>query len=88
MASAKPPMPTPPSRPHCTNALPTAPPLEGTVDDVGLVVDEVDEVAEGEAVVDAAVVLDVELEISLASMNTPPAMAGGEAVLAVLAALW
>ena len=83
-------MPTQPSKPHCMNALPpTAPPLEATVDDVGLVVDEVEEVGEMEEVVDdAAVVLDVALEISLASMKMPPAMAGGEAVLAVLAAVW
>lgn len=83
-------MPTQPSKPHCTNALPAAPPLEDTVDDdVGLVVDEVEEVGEvEEVVVDAAVLLDVELEMSLASMKTPPAMAGGETVLAVLAAVW
>ena len=41
------------------------------VEDVGLVVDDVDE---------------AEIELLVVSMNTPPAMAGGDTVLAFVAA--
>lgn len=75
-------MPAPPSKPHCANPLPTAPLLaveDGAVEDVGEVEAVVPELEVGE--VDDE---DVELTLTL-SMKTPPAMAGGELVLADLA---
>lgn len=67
--------------------LPAAPPLEGAVEDVELVVDEVDVLDAVELEPEVEAVLDVELELPVASMNTPPAMAGGAMVLVFLAAI-
>ena len=68
-------------------ALPAAPLLEGTVEDVGLVVDDVDVLDAVELAPEVEVVLDAEVELPVASMNTPPAMAGGATVLVFLAAI-
>ena len=68
-------------------ALPAAPLLEDTVEDVGLVVDDVDVLDAVELAPEVEVVLDAEVELPAASMNTPPAMAGGATVLVFLAAI-
>ncbi len=86
-ARTNPLMPTQPRMLHCVKVLPAAPPLEGAVEDVELVVDDVDVLDAVELEPGVEVVLDVEVELPVASMNTPPAMAGGATVLVFLAAI-
>ena len=79
-------MPTQPSKPQWIEFLPVAPLLEAAVEDVGVVVEDVDVAVAVELALEAEVVLDEDVELSAAAMNTPPAIAGGETVLAFLAA--
>lgn len=74
-------MPIKPSKPHCEKTILVALPVKVTGEDVGAVGDVLGLTPGVE------LVLDVEVELSVTSMNTPPAMAGGETVLAFVAAL-
>lgn len=74
IASANPLKPTKPTKLLRENMLPSAPPVKAVVEGVGLV----------ETVVELP--LEVEVEFPLAETNTPPAMAGGETLVAFTAA--
>lgn len=82
MASANPLMPTKPSKLPCERRMLPAAPVEAAVEGLGEVVGSVEVLPEVE------VALDEEEEFPVAEMKTPPAMAGGETVLAFTAAAW
>lgn len=62
------------SKSLCTNPLPAALPWKAVGEGVGVVVDD-------------EVVLIAEVELPVASINTPPAMVGGETEVVFLAAV-
>lgn len=73
-------MPTKPSKLLCERRMLPAAPVEAAVEGLGEVVGPVEVLPEVE------VALDEEVEFPVAEMKTPPAMAGGETVLAFTAA--
>ena len=82
IASANPPMPTKPSKLLCERRMLPAAPVEAVVEGLG----EGEVVGPVEVLPEVEVALDEEVEFPVAEMKTPPAMAGGETVLAFTAA--
>lgn len=75
MASANPLKPTRPSQLLREKSLPSAPPVKAVIEGVSPAVEPVVELP-----------LELEVEFPLAERNTPPAMAGGETLVAFTAA--
>ena len=80
MISANALMPTKPSKLLCERRMTPASPVKVAVDGVGALVGTV------ELLLEVVVVLDEEVELLVVAMNTPPAMAEGETLVAFTAA--